>query len=75
LSGAPVRDLSTRVIRALHQVLQGEIPIIGVGGILSGADASEKMVAGASLIQLYTGLIYRGPELVIECASACTSIH
>ena len=75
LSGAPVRDLSTRVIRALHQVLQGEIPIIGVGGILSGADASEKMVAGASLIQLYTGLIYRGPELVIECASACASIH
>ena len=75
LSGAPVRDLSTRVIRALHQVLQGEIPIIGVGGILSGADASEKMAAGASLIQLYTGLIYRGPELVIECASACASIH
>jgi dihydroorotate dehydrogenase len=75
LSGAPVRDLSTRVIRALHQVLQGEIPIIGVGGILSGADASEKMAAGASLIQLYTGLIYRGPELVVECASACASIH
>lgn len=75
LSGAPVRDLSTRVIRSLHQVLQGEIPIIGVGGILSGADASEKMAAGASLIQLYTGLIYRGPELVIECASACASIH
>ena len=75
LSGAPVRDLSTRVIRSLHQVLQGEIPIIGVGGILSGADASEKMAAGASLIQLYTGLIYRGPELVVECASACASIH
>jgi dihydroorotate dehydrogenase len=75
LSGAPVRDLSTRVIRSLHQVLQGEIPIIGVGGILSGTDASEKMAAGASLIQLYTGLIYRGPELVVECASACASIH
>ncbi len=75
LSGAPVRDLSTRVIRSLHQVLQGEIPIIGVGGILSGADASEKIAAGASLIQLYTGLIYRGPELVVECASACASIH
>ena len=75
LSGAPVRDLSTRVIRALHQVLQGEIPIIGVGGILSGTDASEKMAAGASLVQLYTGLIYRGPALVRECASACASIH
>ena len=75
LSGAPVRDLSTRVIRALHQVLQGEIPIIGVGGILNGVDAHEKMAAGASLIQLYTGLIYRGPALVGECASACASIH
>lgn len=75
LSGAPVRDLSTRVVRALHQVLQGEIPIIGVGGILSGSDASEKMAAGASLVQLYTGLIYRGPALVGECASACASIH
>lgn len=75
LSGAPVRDLSTRVVRALHQVLQGEIPIIGVGGILSGRDASEKMAVGASLVQLYTGLIYRGPELVGECASACASIH
>ena len=75
LSGAPVRDLSTRVIRALHQVLQGEIPIIGVGGILSGTDASEKMAAGASLVQLYTGLIYRGPALVRECTSACASIH
>ena len=75
LSGAPVRDLSTRVIRALHQVLQGEIPIIGVGGILNGVDAHEKMAAGASLVQLYTGLIYRGPALVGECASACASIH
>jgi len=75
LSGAPVRDLSTRVVRALHQVFQGEIPIIGVGGILSGSDASEKMAAGASLVQLYTGLIYRGPALVGECASACASIH
>ena len=75
LSGAPVRDLSTRVIRALHQALRGEIPIIGVGGILSGTDAREKMVAGASLIQLYSGLIYRGPALVSECATACAGIH
>jgi dihydroorotate dehydrogenase len=75
LSGAPVRDLSTRVIRALHQALQGEVPIIGVGGILNGADASEKMAAGASLVQLYTGLIYCGPALVGECASACASMN
>ena len=75
LSGAPVRDRSTRVIRALHRVLKGEIPIIGVGGILSGSDAIEKMTAGASLVQLYTGLVYRGPGLVGECTSACASIH
>ena len=75
LSGAPVRDLSTRVIRVLHQALRGEIPIIGVGGILSGADAREKMTAGASLIQLYSGLIYRGPALISECANACVGIH
>ena len=75
LSGAPVRDLSTRVIRALHQALRAEIPIIGVGGILSGTDAREKIAAGASLVQLYSGLIYRGPALVGECATACAGIH
>jgi dihydroorotate dehydrogenase len=67
LSGTPVRDASTRVIRALAHHLKNEVPIIGVGGILSGADAQEKIAAGASLVQLYTGLIYRGPELVREC--------
>jgi dihydroorotate dehydrogenase len=67
LSGAPVRAASTRVIRALAHHLKGEVPIIGVGGILSGADAQEKIEAGASLVQLYSGLIYRGPELVREC--------
>jgi len=67
LSGAPVRTASTRVIRALAHHLKGEVPIIGVGGILSGADAQEKIEAGASLVQLYSGLIYRGPELVREC--------
>lgn len=75
LSGAPVRDLSTRVIRRLNQQLQGAIPIIGVGGILSGADAREKTAAGASLVQLYTGLIYRGPSLVRECVSALAAPH
>jgi dihydroorotate dehydrogenase len=75
LSGAPVRELSTRVIRALHQYLKGEIPVIGVGGILSGEHACEKMQAGASLVQLYTGLIYRGPSLVRECAAAIAKTH
>ena len=70
LSGAPVAAASTAVIRALKMQLGGAIPIIGVGGILSAADAQEKMHAGASLIQLYTGLIYRGPALVAECAAA-----
>jgi len=70
LSGAPVRAASTRVIRELSRHLQNEVPIVGVGGILSGADALEKLAAGASLIQLYSGLIYRGPDLVRECVSA-----
>jgi dihydroorotate dehydrogenase len=71
LSGAPLRERATRVIRTLATALRGEIPIIGVGGIMSGADAVEKLDAGAALVQVYTGLIYRGPELVNECVSAC----
>jgi dihydroorotate dehydrogenase len=70
LSGAPVRDKSTAVIRQLASELQGALPIIGVGGILSGADAVEKIQAGAALVQLYSGMIYRGPELVGECVDA-----
>lgn len=64
LSGAPVRGKSTEVIRQLAVALQGRIPIIGVGGILSGEDAAEKIAAGASLVQVYSGLIYRGPALL-----------
>ena len=64
LSGAPVREKSTLVIGQLSQRLQGALPIIGVGGILSGADAVEKIAAGASLVQVYSGLIYKGPKLV-----------
>lgn len=64
LSGAPVREKSTLVISQLSKQLAGELPIIGVGGILSGADAAEKISAGASLVQIYSGLIYRGPSLV-----------
>lgn len=69
LSGAPVFELSNAVIRALKQHLGDELPIIGVGGIFSGKDAQAKIDAGASLVQLYTGLIYRGPALVRECAA------
>jgi dihydroorotate dehydrogenase len=66
LSGAPVREKSTWVIRELAQRLQGSLPIIGVGGISSGDDALAKMAAGADLVQLYSGLIYQGPGLVHE---------
>lgn len=70
LSGAPVRDASTHVVRVLCDHLQNELPVIGVGGILSGADATEKMQAGAKLVQIYSGFIYRGPELVHEAIAA-----
>ncbi|WP_188419468.1 quinone-dependent dihydroorotate dehydrogenase [Oxalicibacterium solurbis] len=70
LSGAPVFESSNAVIRALKQEVGDALPIIGVGGILSGADAKAKIEAGASLVQLYTGLIYQGPALVRECAAA-----
>ena len=70
LSGAPVRNLSTLVIQQLSKQLQGALPIIGVGGILSGADAAEKIAVGASLVQVYSGLIYRGPALVQEVCQA-----
>jgi dihydroorotate dehydrogenase len=70
LSGRPLFAQSNRVIGVLAKTLAGALPIIGVGGILSGADAREKIDAGATLVQLYTGLIYRGPELVAECVRA-----
>lgn len=70
LSGAPVRIASTEVVKNLKQYLGDAIPIIGVGGILSGQDALEKVEAGASLVQIYSGLIYRGPKLISECAAA-----
>ena len=64
LSGAPVREKSNLVIHQLSKRLQGAVPIIGVGGIFSGKDALEKMAAGADLVQVYSGLIYKGPKLV-----------
>ena len=66
LSGAPVKDKSTTVISLLAKALDNKLPIIGVGGIASSHDANEKIVAGASLVQVYTGFIYQGPPLVKE---------
>jgi dihydroorotate dehydrogenase len=70
LSGAPVLAASNRVIAQLRAALGPGFPIIGVGGVLSGADARSKLDAGADLVQIYTGLIYRGPALVTEAARA-----
>jgi dihydroorotate dehydrogenase len=70
LSGRPVLDASNAVIRKLHAEFGQDVPIIGVGGIFSGADARAKLEAGAALVQLYTGFIYRGPALIAECARA-----
>jgi dihydroorotate dehydrogenase len=69
LSGAPVFEMSNTVIGGLKKELGDALPIIGVGGIMSGKDAQAKIDAGASLVQLYSGLIYRGPALVRECAA------
>ena len=65
---APLRQQATAVVRRLHEVLQDALPIIAAGGIMCAADANEKIEAGASLVQIYSGLIYRGPGLVSEIA-------
>ena len=64
LSGEPLQRISTNIIKKFYKQLKGKIPIIGVGGINSGKSAYEKIIAGASLLQLYTGLVYKGPLLV-----------
>ncbi|MEO6801452.1 MAG: dihydroorotate dehydrogenase (quinone), partial [Rhodanobacter sp.] len=69
LSGKPLFEHATRVLAGMHKRLAGRIPLIGVGGILEGSDATEKLDAGASLVQIYSGLIYRGPHLVAECVN------
>jgi dihydroorotate dehydrogenase len=74
LSGRPVFEASNKVIRLLRAALGANYPIIGVGGVLSGADARTKLQAGADLVQIYTGLIYKGPALVPECAAAMARI-
>ncbi len=66
ISGAPVKNRSTEVVRYLHQKSNGKLPIIAVGGIMTATDAKEKLDAGASLVQLYTGFIYSGPGLIKE---------
>ncbi|MFO1283107.1 MAG: quinone-dependent dihydroorotate dehydrogenase [Burkholderiales bacterium] len=70
LSGRPLFAKSNAVLRTLVDELDGAVPVIGVGGILSGDDAREKIACGAALVQLYTGLVYRGPALVAECVRA-----
>ena len=70
LSGRPLRERANEVVRRLAQHLRGRLPIIGVGGIMDGADAAERIRAGASLVQIYTGFIYRGPQLIGECVDA-----
>ena len=75
LSGAPLTDKSTHVISVLADALQGKLPIIGVGGIITGADAAAKIKAGAALVQIYSGFIYRGPELISESIKAIARLH
>ncbi|MRR50002.1 MAG: quinone-dependent dihydroorotate dehydrogenase, partial [Rhodocyclaceae bacterium] len=70
LSGAPVFEKSTAVVRALATALAGEVPIIAAGGITDGVKAKAKLDAGATLVQVYSGLVYRGQDLVRECVSA-----
>lgn len=75
LSGAPLRKRATEVIRYIHEKTNGELPIVGVGGINSAEDALEKIQAGASLVQIYTGLIYQGPTLIKKINKLLASIE
>ncbi|WP_066016152.1 quinone-dependent dihydroorotate dehydrogenase [Endozoicomonas atrinae] len=75
LSGAPLSDKSTEVIRLLAGELSGKLPIIGVGGIMDAQTAADKIKAGASLVQIYSGFIYKGPELIREAAEAVYSVE
>lgn len=75
LSGAPVRDKSTHVVKVLAGELCGRLPIIAVGGITEGKHAAEKIAAGASLVQIYSGFIYKGPALIREAVDAIAAIR
>ena len=70
LSGAPLREAAERVVRQLRQALGAGYPIIGVGGVMTAEDARARIAAGADLVQVYSGLVYRGPQLVPEAAAA-----
>lgn len=74
LSGTPLRDRALATLRTLGAALDGALPVIAAGGIMSGDDARARIAAGATLVQLYTGLIYRGPALVDECVRALSRI-
>ena len=69
LSGTPLREKTNKIIRSVYELTEGKITIIGVGGISTGRDAFEKISMGASLLQLYTSLIYRGPNVVMSILS------
>jgi len=69
LSGKPLFARSTAVLRGMRQRVGEQLGIIGVGGVLDGSDAAEKIAAGASLVQLYSGMVYRGPALIAECVN------
>ena len=75
LSGRPLLVPSTRVLRRFAQALGGRVPLVGVGGIFSGADARAKLEAGASLVQVYTGFVYQGPALVAEARRALRAVR
>jgi dihydroorotate dehydrogenase len=75
LSGKPLFEKSTAVLRGMAQRLRGRIPLVGVGGIVRGADAAAKIEGGASLVQFYTGMIYRGPSLIGECVESIRAQH
>ncbi|MFO7762858.1 MAG: quinone-dependent dihydroorotate dehydrogenase, partial [Wenzhouxiangellaceae bacterium] len=70
LSGAPLLEPANRVLKRCREVLGDSFPIMGSGGIMSGSDAVAKVAAGADVVQLYTGFIYNGPDLVHDCARA-----
>lgn len=75
LSGAPVREQSTHVVKVLAETLQGRLPIIAVGGITEGAHAAEKIAAGASLVQVYSGFLYKGPALIRDSVDAIAALR
>ena len=75
LSGAPLTQASTEVLARFREATRGAVPLIGVGGIMSGADAAAKVQAGASAVQFYSGMIWRGPDLIGEAAAAIAAIR